>query len=141
MNLLESKEAFMVLYTLFISFLMIIGGIIGIVYRRNLVAILISIEVILNAINLNFILFSRLHSDINSVVDGQVFALFNILIAAVEITIGLSIIFAIRNYLQTSDIDKLNKIKEEIQEEVFVENSIENSISSNENLSLQKAKL
>jgi len=82
----------------------------GLVYRRNLVAILISIEVILNAINLDFILFSRLKDNINSVIDGQVFALFNILIAAIEITVGLAIIFAIRNQLQTSDIDKLNKI-------------------------------
>jgi len=59
---------------------------------------------------LDFILFSRLKDNINSVIDGQVFALFNILIAAIEITVGLAIIFAIRNQLQTSDIDKLNKI-------------------------------
>ncbi|MCX7870610.1 MAG: NADH-quinone oxidoreductase subunit NuoK [bacterium] len=109
MNILEGQN-FLVIYTVFISFIMIIAGLIGIVYRRNLVAILISIEVILNAINLDFILFSRLKDNINSVIDGQVFALFNILIAAIEITVGLAIIFAIRNQLQTSDIDKLNKI-------------------------------
>lgn len=110
-NLLEGQN-FLIFYTLFISFIMIIAGLIGIVYRRNLVAILISIEVILNAINLDFILLSRLKTNINSAIDGQVFALFNILIAAVEITVGLAIIFAIRNYLKTSDIDKLNQIKE-----------------------------
>lgn len=109
MNILEGQNL-LIIYTVFISFIMIIAGLVGIVYRRNLVAILISIEVILNAINLNFILFSRLKNNINSVVDGQVFALFNILIAAIEITVGLAIIFAIRNQLQTSDIDKLNKI-------------------------------
>ncbi len=109
MNILEG-ENLLVVYTVFISFIMIIAGLIGIVYRRNLIAILISIEVILNAINLDFILFSRLKDKINSVIDGQVFALFNILIAAIEITVGLAIIFAIRNQLQTSDIDKLNKI-------------------------------
>ncbi len=109
MNILEGQN-FLVIYTVFISFIMIIAGLIGIVYRRNLVAILISIEVILNAINLDFILFSRLKDNINSVIDGQVFALFNILIAAIEITVGLAIIFAIRNQIQTSDIDKLNKI-------------------------------
>jgi NADH:ubiquinone oxidoreductase subunit K len=109
MSILEGQN-FLIIYTVFISFLMIIAGLIGIVYRRNLVAILISIEVILNAINLDFVLFSRLKDNINSVIDGQVFALFNILIAAVEITVGLAIIFAIRNQLQTSDIDKLSKI-------------------------------
>ncbi|MGC8815328.1 MAG: NADH-quinone oxidoreductase subunit NuoK [bacterium] len=110
MNILEGQNL-LIIYTVFISFIMIIAGLLGIVYRRNLVAILISIEVILNAINLDFILFSRLKNNINSVIDGQVFALFNILIAAIEITIGLAIIFAIRNQLQTSDIDKLNQIK------------------------------
>ncbi|MGC8734103.1 MAG: NADH-quinone oxidoreductase subunit NuoK [bacterium] len=110
MNILEGQNL-LIIYTVFISFVMIIAGLLGIVYRRNLVAILISIEVILNAINLDFILFSRLKNNINSVIDGQVFALFNILIAAIEITIGLAIIFAIRNQLQTSDIDKLNQIK------------------------------
>jgi len=95
---------------------MISAGIVGIVYRRNLVAILISIEVILNAINLDFIMFSRLKNEMGQMVDGQIFALFNILIAAVEITVGLAIIFAIRNTIQTSDIDKLNKLQERVDE-------------------------
>lgn len=95
---------------------MIAAGLVGIIYRRNLVAILISIEVILNAINLDFIMFSRLKSNLNQAIDGQIFALFNILIAAVEITVGLAIIFAIRNTIQTSDIDKLSTIKEEIED-------------------------
>jgi len=106
-------DSFLVVATFIVSLIMITMGIVGIVYRRNLVTILIAIEVILNAINLDFILFSRLKSSLGSAVDGQVFALFNILIAAVEITVGLSIIFAIRNTLQVSDIDKLNNIKEE----------------------------
>ncbi len=121
MNILEGQN-FIIIYTVFISFIMIIAGLIGIVYRRNLVAILISIEVILNAINLDFILFSRLKDSINSAIDGQVFALFNILIAAIEITVGLAIIFAIRNQLETSDIDKLNEI-----------NSLSNNINDSEN--------
>ncbi|MFN3995600.1 MAG: NADH-quinone oxidoreductase subunit K, partial [bacterium] len=49
-----------VISTFIVSLIMISAGIVGIIYRRNLVAILISIEVILNAINLDFIMFSRL---------------------------------------------------------------------------------
>ncbi|MCX7759042.1 MAG: NADH-quinone oxidoreductase subunit NuoK [bacterium] len=102
----------LVITTFIVSLIMITAGLVGIIYRRNLVAILISIEVILNAINLDFVMFSRLKSNMNQLVDGQTFALFNILIAAVEITVGLAIIFAIRNAMQTSDIDKLSNIKE-----------------------------
>ncbi|MCS7243319.1 MAG: NADH-quinone oxidoreductase subunit NuoK [Candidatus Calescibacterium sp.] len=102
----------LVITTFIVSLIMITAGLVGIIYRRNLVAILISIEVILNAINLDFIMFSRLKSNMNQLIDGQTFALFNILIAAVEITVGLAIIFAIRNTMQTSDIDKLSNIKE-----------------------------
>ncbi|MEN3015157.1 MAG: NADH-quinone oxidoreductase subunit NuoK [bacterium] len=105
-------DSLLVITTFIASLIMISAGIVGIVYRRNLVAILISIEVILNAINLDFILFSRLKSSHIQMMDGQTFALFNILIAAVEITVGLAIIFAIRNALKTSDIDKLSNIKE-----------------------------
>lgn len=103
-------DTILVIFTFVVSLIMISLGIIGIVYRRNLVAILISIEVILNAINLDFIMFSRLKQSLTQTVDGQVFALFNILIAAVEITVGLAIIFAIRNTIKTSDIDKLNSL-------------------------------
>lgn len=109
-------DKFLVIATFITSLIMISAGIVGIVYRRNLVAILISIEVILNAINLDFVLFSRLKSNINQVLDGQTFAIFNILIAAVEITVGLSIIFAIRNTIKTSDIDKLNQLKERVED-------------------------
>ncbi len=105
-------DNFLVNLTFIVSLIMISAGITGIIYRRNLVAILISIEVILNAINMNFVMFSRLKPSLNQALDGQILALFNILIAAVEITVGLAIIFAIRNTIKTSDIDKLNNIKE-----------------------------
>jgi len=109
-------DNFLVIATFIASLIMMSMGIVGIVYRRNLVTILIAIEVILNAINLDFVLFSRLKSSVSASVDGQVFALFNILIAAVEITVGLAIIFAIRNTIKVSDIDKLSNIKEDIIE-------------------------
>ncbi|MFN3246877.1 MAG: NADH-quinone oxidoreductase subunit NuoK [Leptonema sp. (in: bacteria)] len=105
-----------VISTFIVSLIMISAGIVGIIYRRNLVAILISIEVILNSVNLDFIMFSRLKQSLNQTLDGQMFALFNILIAAVEITVGLAIIFAIRNTMQTSDIDKLDSIKDNPEE-------------------------
>ena len=61
-----------------------ITGVIGVVTRRNVIIILMSIELILNAVNLNLVAFSRLYN-----LDGQVFAIFVITVAAAEAAVGL----------------------------------------------------
>src|SRR2546427_7261950 len=75
---------------LFLSLALFIIGVIGVVTRRNVIVVLMSIELILNAVNINLVAFSRLYGD----VAGQVFALFIISRAAAEGGVALGIIIA-----------------------------------------------
>ena len=70
---------------LFLSLALFIIGVIGVVTRRNVIVVLMSIELILNAVNINLVAFSRLYGD----VAGQVFALFIIADAAAEAAVAL----------------------------------------------------
>src|SRR5438552_12788789 len=70
---------------LFLSLALFIIGVLGVVTRRNVIVVLMSIELILNAVNINLVAFSRLYGD----VAGQVFALFIIADAAAEAAVGL----------------------------------------------------
>ena len=79
-------------------------GLLAVVTRRNAVAVLMGIELILNAANLNFIAFSRQLGDLT----GQVFAVFVITIAAAEAAIGLGIIVALVRLKQTVNLDQVN---------------------------------
>jgi NADH-quinone oxidoreductase subunit K len=82
-------------------------GVFGVVTRRNIIIIFMSIELILNAVNINLIAFS-LQWD-NSV--GQVFALFVIAVAAAEAAVGLGIILALYRNKETINIDEMNVMK------------------------------
>jgi len=82
-------------------------GIIGMLTRRNVLVMLMSIELILNAANINLIAFSRLHGS----VDGQVFALFVMIVAAAEAVVGLGIILAFFRKRETVDSDELDLLK------------------------------
>jgi NADH-quinone oxidoreductase subunit K len=77
-------------------------GLVGLMVRRNFVTVLMCIELILNAANLNFIAFSRHLGDLT----GQVFAVFVITIAAAEAAIGLGIIVALVRLKQTVQLDR-----------------------------------
>ena len=79
-------------------------GLVGLMVRRNFVTVLMCIELILNAANLNFIAFSRHLGDLT----GQVFAVFIITIAAAEAAIGLGIIVALVRLKQTVQLDRVN---------------------------------
>jgi NADH-quinone oxidoreductase subunit K len=84
-----------------ISFLMFAIGLAGVLVRRNFLTLLMSIELMMNAVNLNLIGFSRRLSDLQ----GQVFAVFVITIAAGEAAIGLAIIIALWRQKKTLDVD------------------------------------
>jgi NADH-quinone oxidoreductase subunit K len=84
-----------------ISFLMFSIGLAGVLVRRNFLTLLMSIELMMNAVNLNLIGFSRRLSDLQ----GQVFAVFVITIAAGEAAIGLAIIIALWRQKKTLDVD------------------------------------
>jgi len=82
-------------------------GVIGVLTRRNVIIILMSIELILNAVNINLVAFSRLWGDVN----GQVFAIFVITDAAAEAAVGLGIILAFFRNRETLLADEMDLLK------------------------------
>ena len=82
-------------------------GVYGVIARKNGVMVLMSIELILNSVNINLVAFSAM----TGAVSGQVFALFVIAVAAAEVGVGLAIVLAIfRNY-RTVDLDDVDLMK------------------------------
>lgn len=84
-------------------------GLYGALTKRNTVIVLISIELMLNAANINFVAFSRL--GVTPSITGQVFSLFSITIAAAEAAVGLSILMALYRRKKTVNIDEMDTLK------------------------------
>ena len=98
---------------LIIGALLFIIGVAGVLTRRNIIVIFMSIELILNAANLNFIAMSRYLQDTGSVnaVAGQIFAVFVIVVAAAEAAIGLGIVIALYRNKETIWVDEIDILK------------------------------
>ena len=98
---------------LVIGAILFIIGVAGVLTRRNIIVIFMSIELILNAANLNFIAFSRYLQDTGSVnaVAGQVFTVFVIVVAAAEAAIGLGIVIALYRNKETIWVDEIDLLK------------------------------
>ena len=82
-------------------------GLFGVVTRRNTIGILLGIELMLNAVNINLAAFARFHGD----VVGLVFALFTIAITVAEVGLGLAIVIVIFRVRRTVDADHLNLLR------------------------------
>ena len=82
-------------------------GAFGVLYRRNILVMFMSIELMLNSVNLLMVYFSALHNDQS----GQVFVFFIMAVAAAEITIGLAILVMIFRHLGSINIDSLKNLK------------------------------
>jgi NADH-quinone oxidoreductase subunit K len=98
---------------LVIGALLFIIGVAGVLTRRNIIVIFMSIELILNAANLNFIAFSRYLQETGSdnAVAGQVFTVFVIVVAAAEAAIGLGIVIALYRNKETIWVDEIDLLK------------------------------
>jgi NADH:ubiquinone oxidoreductase subunit K len=98
---------------LVIGALLFIIGVAGVLTRRNIIVIFMSIELILNAANLNFIAFSRyLYQTGNAnALAGQIFTVFVIVVAAAEAAIGLGIVIALYRNKETIWIDEIDLLK------------------------------
>jgi NADH-quinone oxidoreductase subunit K len=98
---------------LVIGALLFIIGVAGVLTRRNIIVIFMSIELILNAANLNFIAFSRYLSAMGNVnaVAGQIFTVFVIVVAAAEAAIGLGIVIALYRNKETIWVDEIDLLK------------------------------
>ncbi|MEK7748027.1 MAG: NADH-quinone oxidoreductase subunit NuoK [Nitrospirota bacterium] len=94
-------------YYVVVATLMFVIGLIGVLVRRNFLIILYSIELMLNAANINLVAFSQnLQSHV-----GQILSLFVITIAAAEAAIGLAIIVVLFRRRATTDVDEINLLK------------------------------
>ena len=82
-------------------------GVIGVMVRRNIIIILMSIELILNAVNINLVAFSK---ELGNAI-GQVFVVFVIAVAAAEAAVGLGIILAFYRNKETVNIDEMNLMR------------------------------
>lgn len=82
-------------------------GIIGVLTRRNVIIILMSLELILNAVNVNLVAFSRQLADVG----GQIFAIFVITVAAAEAAVGLGILIAFFRNRDTLNADEIDLLK------------------------------
>ena len=96
-----------------IGALLFIIGVAGVLTRRNIIVIFMSIELILNAANLNFIAISRYLQDTGNVTAdaGQIFAVFVIVVAAAEAAIGLGIVIALYRNKETIWVDEIDILK------------------------------
>lgn len=82
-------------------------GLIGLMIRKNLLIILMSLEIMLNAVNLSFVTFSRMHANLT----GQVYSFFIITVAAAEVAVALAIIINVFRMRQNLNVDELSLMK------------------------------
>jgi NADH-quinone oxidoreductase subunit K len=82
-------------------------GVVGVLVRRSALIIFMSIELMLNAVNLSFVAFSRAHGQM----DGQIFVFFVMAVAAAEVAVGLAIIVAIFRNKDTANVDDVRLLK------------------------------
>ena len=102
---------------LIVSAILFCIGLYGALARSNVIAVLMSIELMFNAVNLTFVALAKfvapqeLQSDISSVLTGQVFAVFIITVAAAEIALGLGIVFAMYRNTESVDLAKATELR------------------------------
>ena len=94
-------------YYLLLSGILFAIGVIGVLTRRNAIVIFMAIELMLNAVNLAFIAFSK---HLNSL-DGQIFVFFVMVVAAAEVAVGLALIVAIFRLRESVYVDEINIMK------------------------------
>ena len=92
---------------LYLSALLFTIGAAGVLVRRNAIVMFMCVELMLNACNLAFVTFSRMHGHL----DGQVVAFFTMVVAACEVVVGLAIIMTIFRTRRSASVDDLNQLK------------------------------
>lgn len=85
-------------------------GLYGVLSKKNVIAILMSIELMLNAVNINFVAFNRYIWN-NAMLTGHVAAIFIIIVAAAEVAVGLALVITIYRNRQTTNVDEFNWLK------------------------------
>ena len=101
------QSAVPVSYYLILSAILFTIGAAAFLYKRNIITIFMSIELMLNAVNLSFVAFANIHQELR----GHVFVFFVMVVAAAEAAVGLAIIIAVFRNRETLNVDKINLLK------------------------------
>ena len=94
-------------YYLVLSAILFVIGLAGVIARRNIIIVLMSLELILNAVNINFVAFSYHLGDMT----GKVFPIFTMAVAAAEVAVGLAIAVNLVRVRKTMEIDEVDSLK------------------------------
>lgn len=103
----ETAHAGFVQVALAVSAFLFAIGALGVFLRRNVITVMMCIELMLNAVNLAFVAFSRAHGTI----DGQILVFFVFTVAAAEAAVGLAIVIALQRNREDLDVDSFNLLK------------------------------
>lgn len=104
-------------YYIFLSLALFCIGIVGVLTRRNAIIVFMCIELMLNAVNLLLVAFSKMHHlksaavNANAGAEGQIFVFFIMVVAAAEVSVGLAIIVMMYRNIHSVDINFLNRLK------------------------------
>jgi NADH-quinone oxidoreductase subunit K len=107
-------------YYIFLSIALFCIGIVGVLTRRNAIIIFMCIELMLNAVNLLLVAFSKMHhaaylakvpNTVSDGADGQIFVFFIMVVAAAEVSVGLAIIVMMYRNIHSVDVNFLNRLK------------------------------
>jgi NADH-quinone oxidoreductase subunit K len=90
-----------------LAVILFVIGAVGVLVRRNAMVIFMCVELMLNAVNLAFVAFARLHGNLN----GQVIAFFVMVVAAAEVVVGLAILMSIFRTRRSASVDEANLLK------------------------------
>ncbi|MFB3851296.1 MAG: NADH-quinone oxidoreductase subunit NuoK [Acidobacteriota bacterium] len=94
-------------FAVILSFLLFTLGFFGLLARRNMITILLSLELLFAAAGINFVAFSKLHQNF----DGQIFTIFLIVVAAGEAAIGIGLLIALFKVKKTANVDSANSLR------------------------------
>ncbi|HTL07611.1 MAG TPA: NADH-quinone oxidoreductase subunit NuoK [Chitinophagaceae bacterium] len=104
-------------YYIFVSIALFCIGVVGVLTRRNAIIVFMCIELMLNAVNLLLVAFSKTHQVVDAAtqagsgIDGQLFVFFIMVVAAAEVSVGLAIIVMMYRNTHSVDINFLNRLK------------------------------
>ncbi|MCU1310963.1 MAG: NADH-ubiquinone oxidoreductase chain [Candidatus Angelobacter sp.] len=96
-----------VTYYLVLSAILFTIGVAAFIFKRNIITIFMSIELMLNAVNLSFVAFANMYQNLN----GQIFVFFVMVVAAAEAAVGLAIIISVFRTRETLNVDRVNLLK------------------------------
>ena len=95
-------------WPIFLGLVLFAVGVVGVTCRRNILLMLLSVEIMLNAANLVLVSFSRVHNDLS----GQVFVFFSMTVAAAEVAVGLAIVIAVYRLRHSTDVNEAQDLRD-----------------------------